>query len=90
MALSCAEMPSAVHVESLGFDCSFASRSATNEETLFIHYKINGVIKLPLRRRCRNPEESYRATTTLENQIPIPNPLESLILERRVLILRLL
>ena len=52
--------------------------------------EINGVIKLPLRRRCRNPEESYRATTTLENQIPTPNPLESLILERRVLTLRLL
>ena len=32
--------------------------------------EINGVINLSLRRRCRNPEESYRATTTtLENQI---------------------
>lgn len=38
MALSSAEMISAVHVGSLGFECSFASRSATNEENISIHY----------------------------------------------------
>jgi len=58
-------MISAVHVGSLEFDCSFASRSATSEENIPIHYyQIDGVIELPLHRRCRNPEESYRAITT--------------------------
>ena len=38
VALSCAEMISAVHVGSLGFDCLLASRSATNEEDIPIHY----------------------------------------------------
>ena len=57
-------MISAVHVGSLGFDRSFASRSATNEESIPIYYyQIDGVIELPLRRRRRNPEESYRAIT---------------------------
>ena len=65
MALSCAEMISAVHVGSLGFNCSLASRSATNEENIPIHYyEIDRVIELPLCRRRRNPEESYRAITT--------------------------
>jgi len=36
--LSCAEMISAVHVGSLGFYCLLASRSATNEENIPIHY----------------------------------------------------
>ena len=58
-------MISAVHVASLGFNCSLASRSATNEENIPIHYyQIDGVIELPLHRRCRNPKESYRAITT--------------------------
>jgi len=38
VTLSCAEMISAVHVGSLRFDCSLASRSATNEENIPIHY----------------------------------------------------
>ena len=38
VALSCAEMISAVHVGSLGFNCSLASCSATNEENISIHY----------------------------------------------------
>ena len=38
MTLSCAEMISAVHIGSLGFDCSLASCSATNEENIPIHY----------------------------------------------------
>jgi len=38
VALSCAEMISAVHIRSLGFDCSLASHSATNEEDIPIHY----------------------------------------------------
>ena len=36
--LSCAEMISAVHAGSLGFYCSLASRSATSEENIPIHY----------------------------------------------------
>jgi len=67
LILSCAEMITAVHIGSLGFDCSLASRSATNEETIPIHYyqiwRNWLVIELPLRRRRRNPEESYRAIT---------------------------
>jgi len=38
VALSCAEMILAVYVRSLRFDCSLASRSATNEENIPIHY----------------------------------------------------
>jgi len=38
VTLSCAEMISAVHVGSLGLDCSFASRSATKKEDIPIHY----------------------------------------------------
>jgi len=65
MALSCAEMISAVHAGSLGFDCPLASRSATKEENIPIYYyQIDRVIELPLRRSRRNPEESYRAITT--------------------------
>jgi len=86
--LSCAEMISAVHVGSLEFDCSFASRSATSKENIPIHYyQIDGVIELPLHRRYRNP---IAPLPPLENQILIPNLLESLILERRLLIRRLL
>jgi len=65
VTLSCAEMISAVHVGSLRFNCSLASCSATNEENIPIHYyEIDRVIELPLCRRRRNPEESYRAITT--------------------------
>ena len=38
VTLSTAEMFPAVLVGSLGFECSFASRSATNEENISIHY----------------------------------------------------
>ena len=38
VTLSCAEMISSVHVGSLGFDCSLASRSSTNKENIPIHY----------------------------------------------------
>ena len=68
VALSCAEMISAVHVGSLGFYCLLASRSATNEEDIPIHYyqirRNWRVIELPLHRRRRNHKESYRAITT--------------------------
>lgn len=37
-SLFSAEMISAVHIGSLGFECSFASRYATNEENISIHY----------------------------------------------------
>jgi len=58
-------MISAVHVGSLGFNCPFASRSATNEENIPIYYyQIDGVIELPLRRRRRNPKELKDAQDT--------------------------
>jgi len=61
-------MISAVHAGSLGFDCLLASRSATNEENILIHYyqiqRNWRVIELPLRRWRRNPKESYRAIIT--------------------------
>ena len=65
MTSSSAEMISAVHVVSLGFNCLLASCSTTNKENIPIYYyQIDRVIELPLHRRCRNPKKSYCTITT--------------------------